>query len=277
MSAVMRRAGVPATCVLSWCGIARDMENRTSVAVETTQCRGIPYSLPVPPRPIALVRASGTHRQVGLQIGAATAASVRRQAQAVDARRLAQAAGYREATAAELPWLVEELDAVAEGAGADPMAVFASTDRGAVGRAGRSRVALLRPRRVPAGDRRRPRLGRAQQRPRPRGRGRPRRDRVARARRPGRVHDRRRARDQRRVQLRRARADGERALAERRSRRHPAAAARARHPAPAHPRGRGRGGAAPAAGVVLQQPAVPPRRRRLQRRGLGDRRRAAPA
>ncbi len=97
------------------------------MAVETTKCRGIPYSLPVPPRPIALVRASGTHRQVGLQIGAATAASVRRHAQAVDARRLAQAVGYREATAAELPWLVEELDAVAEGADADPLAVFAST------------------------------------------------------------------------------------------------------------------------------------------------------
>ena len=63
---------------------------------------------------------------MGLQIGAATAASVRRHAQEVDAARLAQAAPYRDATAAELPWLVDEMDAVAEGAGADPLAVFAS-------------------------------------------------------------------------------------------------------------------------------------------------------
>ena len=40
---------------------------------------------------------------------------------------LAQAAAYRDVTAAELPWLVEELDGVAEGAGADPLAVFAAS------------------------------------------------------------------------------------------------------------------------------------------------------
>ena len=34
---------------------------------------------------------------------------------------------YREVTAAELPWLIEELDGVAEGAGADPLAVFAAS------------------------------------------------------------------------------------------------------------------------------------------------------
>jgi isopenicillin-N N-acyltransferase like protein len=80
----------------------------------------------VGPRRIELVRVAGTHRQVGLQIGAATAASVCRHAQDVDPGRLARAAAYRDTTAAELPWLVEEMDAVAEGAGAEPLAVFAS-------------------------------------------------------------------------------------------------------------------------------------------------------
>jgi hypothetical protein len=64
---------------------------------------------------------------VGIQIGAATAGVVRRHAAAVDPAALAQAAAYRAATAEELPWLVEELDGVAEGAGADPLAVFADS------------------------------------------------------------------------------------------------------------------------------------------------------
>jgi len=81
----------------------------------------------VAPRPIELVRVEGTHRRVGVQIGTATAAVVRRHAEAVDAGRLAQAAAYRDVTASELPWLVEELDGVAEGAGADPLAVFAAS------------------------------------------------------------------------------------------------------------------------------------------------------
>ena len=80
----------------------------------------------MPPRPIDLVRVAGTHREVGNQIGAATAEVVRRHAAAIDARRLTKAAAYRDVTAAELPWLVEELDGVAEGAGADPLAVFAA-------------------------------------------------------------------------------------------------------------------------------------------------------
>jgi isopenicillin-N N-acyltransferase like protein len=63
---------------------------------------------------------------VGIQIGAATAASVRRHAEAVDAGRLAQAAAYRDVTADALPWLVEEMDGVAAGAGAEPLAVFAA-------------------------------------------------------------------------------------------------------------------------------------------------------
>jgi isopenicillin-N N-acyltransferase-like protein len=81
----------------------------------------------MPPRRIELVRVGGTHREVGNQIGAATADVVRRHAAAVDSARRAQAAAYREVTAAELPWLVEELDGVAEGADADPLAVFAAS------------------------------------------------------------------------------------------------------------------------------------------------------
>jgi hypothetical protein len=64
---------------------------------------------------------------VGIQIGAATAEVVRRHAAAVDSGTLAHAAAYRAATAAELPWLADELEGVAEGAGADPLAVFAAS------------------------------------------------------------------------------------------------------------------------------------------------------
>jgi isopenicillin-N N-acyltransferase-like protein len=81
----------------------------------------------MPPRRIELVRVAGTHREVGFQIGSATAEVVRRHAAAMDVGRRAQAAAYRDVTAAELPWLVEELDGVAEGAGADPLAVFAAS------------------------------------------------------------------------------------------------------------------------------------------------------
>jgi isopenicillin-N N-acyltransferase like protein len=81
----------------------------------------------MPPGRIELVRVAGTHREVGFQVGAATAEVVRRHAAAMDAGRLAQAVAYRDVTAAELPWLVEELDGVAEGADADPLAVFAAS------------------------------------------------------------------------------------------------------------------------------------------------------
>jgi isopenicillin-N N-acyltransferase-like protein len=78
-------------------------------------------------RPIELLRVAGTHREVGLQIGRATADVVCRHAAAIDTDRLARAAAYRDATAAELPWLVDELDGVADAAGADPLAVFAAS------------------------------------------------------------------------------------------------------------------------------------------------------
>ena len=81
----------------------------------------------MPPDPLPLVRAAGTHSEVGAQIGSASASAVARTAAAVTDEELAAARPYREVTARELPWLVEELDAVADGAGADRMRVFAAS------------------------------------------------------------------------------------------------------------------------------------------------------
>jgi|tagenome__1003787_1003787.scaffolds.fasta_scaffold20982574_2 isopenicillin-N N-acyltransferase-like protein len=78
------------------------------------------------PPEIPLIRVEGGHRDVGIQIGRATAESVRRRAALADGRVLEAAEPYRRVTEEELPWLVEELDGVAEGAGVEPMAVFAS-------------------------------------------------------------------------------------------------------------------------------------------------------
>jgi hypothetical protein len=78
---------------------------------------------------------SGTHREVGRQVGEATA-DVLREAAAFDpnlppgrsrAEQLAVAAGYRDATLLATPWLVEELDGAAEAAGVDPLALFAAS------------------------------------------------------------------------------------------------------------------------------------------------------
>jgi isopenicillin-N N-acyltransferase-like protein len=79
------------------------------------------------PPQIPLVRVEGDHLEVGRAIGEATGPAVRRSASGVDAARLSAAQPYREAVARELPWLVDELDSVAEGAGADPLAVFAAS------------------------------------------------------------------------------------------------------------------------------------------------------
>lgn len=84
---------------------------------------------------IPLVRLAGSHREVGRQLGAATAAEVRR-AVAFDAElpagrtrddQLALARGYRAATLAATSWLVEEIEGAAEGAGVDPLALFAAS------------------------------------------------------------------------------------------------------------------------------------------------------
>lgn len=78
------------------------------------------------PPPIPLIRVAGSHREVGRQIGAATADEVRRMAgEAVaDAAFVAR---YRAVTMEHVPWIVEELEGVAEGAGLDPLAVFAAS------------------------------------------------------------------------------------------------------------------------------------------------------
>jgi isopenicillin-N N-acyltransferase-like protein len=75
--------------------------------------------------PIPLLRVSGSHAEVGTQIGRATAETVRRFArEPFDAELVA---AYRSVTLAHLPWVVEEVDAVAEAAGVDPLAAFAAS------------------------------------------------------------------------------------------------------------------------------------------------------
>jgi isopenicillin-N N-acyltransferase-like protein len=80
----------------------------------------------VTPPPIPLVRAAGSHREIGGQIGFATADEMRRMAaDAVSDHDLVSR--YRAVTLEHLPWIVEELDGAAEAAGLDPLAVFAAS------------------------------------------------------------------------------------------------------------------------------------------------------
>lgn len=76
---------------------------------------------------------TGSHRDVGRQLGEALAPAIRR---AVDfgpeglagrspGELMLQAEPYRAATHAATPWLIEELDGVAEAAGVDALALFA--------------------------------------------------------------------------------------------------------------------------------------------------------
>ncbi|MGH3038046.1 MAG: C45 family autoproteolytic acyltransferase/hydrolase [Gaiellaceae bacterium] len=77
------------------------------------------------PPPIPVIRAAGSHREVGRQIGSATAEIVRRYtSEPFDADLVDR---YRAVTVDHLPWIVEELDGVAEAAGVDPLAVFAAS------------------------------------------------------------------------------------------------------------------------------------------------------
>jgi isopenicillin-N N-acyltransferase-like protein len=69
---------------------------------------------------------AGSHREVGEQIGAHCADAIRRRCDALPPGAADAAAPYRAVTERELPWLVEELDAVADAAGADPMLLFAA-------------------------------------------------------------------------------------------------------------------------------------------------------
>ena len=96
-------------------------------------------ALPADParvRPIPSIRVSGTHREVGRGVGAATVPVVRAAVASIDGdlpaarsreEQLALAALYRAATRAATPWLVEEIDGAAEGAGVDPLALFAAS------------------------------------------------------------------------------------------------------------------------------------------------------
>lgn len=84
---------------------------------------------------LPLLRVAGTHREVGRQLGEATAATIRA---AVDfdaelpggrtrEAQLALAAAHRDATLRATPWLVDEIDGAAEGAGVEPLALFAAS------------------------------------------------------------------------------------------------------------------------------------------------------
>jgi hypothetical protein len=82
-----------------------------------------------------MLRVRGTHREVGRAVGEATAPVVR-DAVAFDAalppgrsrdEQLRLAGRYRDATRAATPWLVEEIDGAAEGAGVDALALFAAS------------------------------------------------------------------------------------------------------------------------------------------------------
>jgi isopenicillin-N N-acyltransferase like protein len=75
--------------------------------------------------PIPLVRAAGPHREVGAQVGSATAGAIRRLAAAPFDRELVER--YRAVSVEHLPWVVEELDAAAAAAAIDPLAVFAAS------------------------------------------------------------------------------------------------------------------------------------------------------
>jgi len=76
--------------------------------------------------PIPLLRAEGSHAEVGRQIGAATADGIRRAVAGMPFDP-AVVEHYRAAALEHLPWVVEELDGAAEGAGVDPLAVFAAS------------------------------------------------------------------------------------------------------------------------------------------------------
>ncbi len=84
---------------------------------------------------IPLISVSGSHREVGRAVGEATA-DVLREAVAFDAalppgrtrdEQLGLAGRYRAATLRATPWLVDEIDGAAEGAGVDALALFAAS------------------------------------------------------------------------------------------------------------------------------------------------------
>ncbi|MGH9297278.1 MAG: C45 family autoproteolytic acyltransferase/hydrolase, partial [Acidimicrobiales bacterium] len=88
------------------------------------------------PEEIACLRATGSYRAVGRQIGEACAPSLRRAADVEGSlsprhgrtldETLEVAASCRQVTEQELPFLLEELDGAAEGAGVDKVLLFAA-------------------------------------------------------------------------------------------------------------------------------------------------------
>jgi hypothetical protein len=87
------------------------------------------------PGGMPFLRVAGTHRECGRQVGARVP-EILRAAVAFDARlpagrsradQLTLAARYRDATLAATPWLVDEIDGAAQGAGVDPIALFAAS------------------------------------------------------------------------------------------------------------------------------------------------------
>ena len=85
------------------------------------------------PHPIPLLRVSGTHREVGRQIGEACAEDLRTWASDFDEipsgrtreQQLDLAREYWDVTARYMPWLIEEFEGAAEAADIDPIALFA--------------------------------------------------------------------------------------------------------------------------------------------------------
>jgi isopenicillin-N N-acyltransferase like protein len=86
------------------------------------------------PPPLEILRVGGSHRDVGRQIGEARADRIRASVEFDDripsirdrASQLELARRYRAVAEAELPWIVDELDGCAEGAGVDATALFAT-------------------------------------------------------------------------------------------------------------------------------------------------------
>lgn len=87
------------------------------------------------PGGLPLIRVAGSHREVGRQLGEATT-DVIRAAVAFDgqlppgrtrAAQLELAAAHRDVTMRATPWLVDEITGAAEGAGVDPLELFAAS------------------------------------------------------------------------------------------------------------------------------------------------------
>ena len=76
-------------------------------------------------RHIPLIRVAGSHAEVGMQLGKALGEVMERVAAAPFDSALVER--YRAVTGRHLPWVLEELDAAAASAGAEPLAVLAAS------------------------------------------------------------------------------------------------------------------------------------------------------